>query len=59
MRRKKAFFLGTFAFSGGCRNLGNRTGLQILITEKMTKKFELTKILRKMTQRNMSRSPGL
>ena len=39
--------------------LWNLTDLQILITEEITKTFRLTKILRKMTWKDISRAPGL
>ena len=39
--------------------LRNLAGLQISITEEMTKTFRLNKILNKMTWKDMSRVPGL
>ena len=41
------------------KTLGNLTDVQILVTEEITKTIRLTKILRKVTWKDMSRAPGL
>ena len=54
-----SFFLVLLWSLRAVGTLENLTDLQILITEEIAKTFRLTKILRKMTCKDMPRAPGL